>query len=220
MMSSASKPACSRQGMSKARTASRISGNCGIRSSGDVRPVRLVFGIEIGAEGLLRLVEHHREVGRPLLRLHVVQQLPQHVAEAEHGVDLQAVRLAGERRQRVVGAEDVARAVDQEDVVALFEGTDDRGGLGGGFGGRGLCGRGLAAGDLDLAGMARMWAWSAGFGNARVHRRVQRGAVRVIRPAAWRAIARRTPSRGPGRPLEQEARKRVPRTAQYSKAHR
>ncbi len=36
------------------------------------------------------------------------------------GVDLQAVGLAGQRRQRVVGAEDVARAVDQKDVVALL----------------------------------------------------------------------------------------------------
>ena len=75
------------------------------------------------------------------VRLHLAQQLPQHVAEAEHGVDLQAVRLAGERRQRVIGAEDVARAVDQEDVVALLEGR--------GYG-RG-CG---VASDLDFcAGM-------------------------------------------------------------------
>ena len=106
--------------MSKARTASRISGNCGIRSSGGAGRLRLVVGIELGAEGLLGLVEHHREVGRPLARLHVAQQLPQHVAEAEHGVDLQPVRLAVERRQRVIGAEDVARAVDQKDVVALL----------------------------------------------------------------------------------------------------
>ena len=85
-----------------------------------VRPVRLVFGIEFGAEGLFRLVEHHREMGR-LVVLHLGQQLPQHVAEAEHGIDLQAVRLAGERRQRVIGAEDVAGAVHQEQVVALFQ---------------------------------------------------------------------------------------------------
>ena len=88
---------------------------------GRIGPVRLVVGIEFGAEGLLRLVEHDREVGRLLLRLHVAQELPQHVAEAEHGVELQPVRLAGERRQRVIGAENVGRAVDQEDVVALFQ---------------------------------------------------------------------------------------------------
>src|SRR5262249_55676577 len=40
--------------------------------------------------------------------------------EAEHGIDLQPVGLAVERRQCMIGAEDVGRAVDQEDVVALF----------------------------------------------------------------------------------------------------
>ena len=61
---------------------------------GRVRPMRLVLGIHVVAERLLRLVEHDREMGRLLLRLHVAQQLPQHVAEAEHGIDLQPVRLA------------------------------------------------------------------------------------------------------------------------------
>ena len=92
-----------------------------------VRPVRLVVGIDLGAERLLRLVEHHRQMGRLLLRLHVAQELPQHVAEAEHGVDLQAVRLAGERRQRVIGAENVAGAVDQKDVVAFLAAGRDAG---------------------------------------------------------------------------------------------
>ena len=92
-----------------------------------VRAVRLVVGIELVAEGALGLVEHHREMRRPVLRLHVAQQLPQHVAEAEHRIDLQPVGLAVERRQRVIGAEDVARAVDQKDVVALLHGA--RGGL-------------------------------------------------------------------------------------------
>ena len=81
--------------------------------------VGLVLGIEFGAEGLLGLVEHHGEMGRPVAVLHVAQELPQHVAEAEHGVDLQPVRLAVERRQRVIGAENVAGTVDQKDVVAL-----------------------------------------------------------------------------------------------------
>ena len=84
--------------------------------------------------------------GSALVRLHLVEQLPQHVAEAEHGVDLQAVRLAGERRQRVVGAENVAGAVDQEDMVAFFERPRRR-----------ICGRMRGAAlvlDLALAGMA------------------------------------------------------------------
>ena len=174
----------------------------------DVRPLRLVFGIEIGAEGLFRLVEHHREVRRPLLRLHVVEQLPQHVAEAEHGVDLQAVRLAGERRQRVVGAEDVARAVDQEDVVALFEGTDDRGGLGGGFGGRGLCGRGLGDRRFGFGWHGPNVGLDTGFGNARVHSVMRCSLVGIgIPPAAWPHPRRPEPR--PVRPLEQEAEPRV-----------
>ena len=96
---------------------------------GRVGPVRLVVGIHLGAERLLRLVEHDREMGRLLLRLHVAQELPQHVAEAEHGVELQPVRLAVQRRQCVIGAEDVARAVDQEDVVALLRRPNREGGF-------------------------------------------------------------------------------------------
>ena len=86
------------------------------------RPVRLVVGIELVAEGDFGLVEHDGEMGRPVVRRHVAQQLPQHVAEAEHGIDLQAVGLAVQRRQRVIGAENVGGAVDQEDMVALAEG--------------------------------------------------------------------------------------------------
>ena len=90
------------------------------------RPVRLVVGIELVAEGDLRLVEHDGEMGRPVVLRHVAQQLPQHVAEAEHGVDLQAVGFAVQRRQRVIGAENVGGTVDQKDMVALggrFDGT-------------------------------------------------------------------------------------------------
>ncbi len=83
------------------------------------RPVRLVVGIELVAEGDFGLVEHDRQMRRPVVRGHVAQQLPQHVAEAEHGVDLEPVGFAVQRRQRVVGAEDVGGTVDQKDVGAL-----------------------------------------------------------------------------------------------------
>ena len=95
---------------------------------GRIGPVRLVVGIHLGAERLFRFVEHHREMGR-LVLLHVAQELPQHVAEAEHGIELQPVRLAVDRRQRVIGAENVARAVDEKDVIPLLEGLIE--GLGG-----------------------------------------------------------------------------------------
>src|SRR5665213_3275542 len=85
-----------------------------------VRPVRLVFGIKLGAESFFGFIKHDGQMRR-LVGLHLGHQLPQHVAEAEHGVDLQAVGLAGERRRRVIGAEDVTGAVHQKQMVALFE---------------------------------------------------------------------------------------------------
>ena len=91
------------------------------------RPVRLVVGIELVAEGDFRLVEDDGQMGRPVVRRHVAQQLPQHVAEAEHGIDLQAVGFAVQRRQRVIGAENIGGTVDQKDVVALGEGLGGNG---------------------------------------------------------------------------------------------
>ena len=97
---------------------------------GRIGPVRLVVGIHGGAEGLLRLVEDHRQMGRPLLRLEIAEKLPQHVAEAEHGIELQPVRFAVDRRQRVIGAKNVAGTVDQKDVVALLQRLGGGGRLG------------------------------------------------------------------------------------------
>ena len=54
---------------------------------GRIGPVRLIVGVHLRAERLLRLVEDHREMRR-LVLLHVAQELPQHVAEAEHRVEL------------------------------------------------------------------------------------------------------------------------------------
>ncbi len=83
------------------------------------RPVCLVLRIDLVAEGDFRLVEDDGQMRRPVVLRHVAQQLPEHVAETEHRVDLQAIRLAVQGRQRVIGAEDVGGAIDQEDVVAL-----------------------------------------------------------------------------------------------------
>ena len=107
-------------------------------------PMRLVFGVELVAEGDFRLVEDNGEVRRAVVLRHIPQQLPQHVAEAEHGIDLQPVGFAVERRQRVISAENVGRAIHQKDVVAF------RGGFGGGeLGGRyGILGHGGNLGIL------------------------------------------------------------------------
>ncbi len=94
------------------------------------RPVRFIFGVKLVAEGHFRLVEDDRQMRRPVVRRHVPDQLPQHVAEAQHCIHLQPVGFAVQRRQCVIGAKNIGRAVDQKDVVALRQGLDG-GGLGG-----------------------------------------------------------------------------------------
>ena len=86
---------------------------------GHVGAVRLVVFEQLVAEGACRIVEDHREMGRRRQLAGLAQQLPQHGAEAVHGADGQPVRWPREGRQRVIGAEDIARAVDQIDVIAF-----------------------------------------------------------------------------------------------------
>ena len=92
------------------------------------RAVCLVFGVEFVAEGFRRIVEddgemcrHHTDIGVA----RILHQLPQHVAETGHSADRQTVRFAVERRQRVIGAEDIAGAVDEEEMIAFFHGGRD-----------------------------------------------------------------------------------------------
>ena len=87
------------------------------------RPVRLVLLVHLRAERLFRFVEDHREMGRPLIRLHLLEQLPQHAAEPVDRIDMRAIGGARLEPDRVVSAEDVAGTVHQEHVVALFNGT-------------------------------------------------------------------------------------------------
>ena len=91
---------------------------------GRVRPVCLVIRIELGSEGFLGFVEHHCEMGRPLFRLHLRQDPPEHNAEHAHCAGRQPVRPAVVLRVLVhrlpIGAENVGRAVDQKDVIALL----------------------------------------------------------------------------------------------------
>jgi hypothetical protein len=80
---------------------------------GHRRPVRLVLGEQLVAEGLARRVEHDRDARRVV----VLQELLQHV---DHAVD-RAGRLAarvGERRQRVERAVEIGGAVDEHEVRA------------------------------------------------------------------------------------------------------
>ena len=99
-MSSASRPSSSMQGIEKARVAVRM----------------------------LRRIEDHRHVGRAISPIEVTGQLPQHgrVAVDSSGRLAVAVRQRG---QAVIGAEDVARSVDEIEVGLGVR--HERGGLAG-----------------------------------------------------------------------------------------
>ena len=75
--------------------------------------IGLVAVVDGVAKARLALVEHHQQ----LIARHVLDQAEQHVAEAEHGADRQPLGV-GQRRQREVRAEDVARPVDQDEAGA------------------------------------------------------------------------------------------------------
>ena len=76
------------------------------------RALRLVGVVQPVAEGLAAGVEDHRDMRADML----AQQLRQHVGETEHRVHRRAVRPR-HRRQRVVGAEEEARSVDQDQML-------------------------------------------------------------------------------------------------------
>jgi hypothetical protein len=103
--------------------ARRVAGERDLRAQvlGHLVAVGLVEVVEVVAEGVGALVEHHRDMGRPVRGAVPLEELPEHVDEAGHGSDGQAVGLPRKRRQRVVGAEDEGRPVDQVQVAALAE---------------------------------------------------------------------------------------------------
>ena len=81
----------------------------------------LIFGIDVVAEGLGRGIEDDGEMGRLELVLRVLDKLVEHVAKARDGPDGRTVGFARQRRQRMIGAENIARSIDQKEVIALFE---------------------------------------------------------------------------------------------------
>ena len=88
---------------------------------GHLVPVRLVLVVHIVAERVAALVEHHRHMGRRV-GAGVVLDIPlEHVAEPADRPDGQPVGLARQRRQRVVGAEDIGRAVDEVQMAPFAE---------------------------------------------------------------------------------------------------
>ncbi len=78
------------------------------------RAVCLVFLVNFRAEGLARSVENHAEP----VSLRIVDQLEQHGGKAIDRVDRGAVR-PGHRRQGVIGPEDIARPVYQDEMFLV-----------------------------------------------------------------------------------------------------
>ena len=87
-----------------------------------LRPLGLVLRVDVVAEGLRRMIEDDGQMRGLLAGVRLFQQLPQHVAEALHGADGQAVRLARQRRERVIGAENIPRSIDEVEMVAGLQG--------------------------------------------------------------------------------------------------
>ena len=80
------------------------------------RPVGLVLVVHLVAERALRGVEDDREMGRAVGLVEPVRQLPQHGRVAVDRADIEP-ELVGQRRQPVEGAEDIAGAVDEIEML-------------------------------------------------------------------------------------------------------
>ena len=79
------------------------------------RAVRLVLVVHLVAERGGALVEDHRHVGRTVGLAEAFGELPQHRGIAIDRADIHSVAI-GQRRQPMIGAEDVARSVDEIEV--------------------------------------------------------------------------------------------------------
>ena len=92
-----------------------------------LRPVRLVGGIKLAAERVLRLVEDDGDMRRRDPRRAVAQELQHLGREQPHRADRQAVGavvvflILPDRLE--IGAEDERRAVDEKNVIAGADGT-------------------------------------------------------------------------------------------------
>ena len=79
--------------------------------------VRLVFGIDVIAEGDGGSVEDDRHMGRLIIALQIPQHFPDHVAKAGNRAHRHTVRFAGQGGQGMIGAKNEARSVDEIEVI-------------------------------------------------------------------------------------------------------
>ena len=77
-----------------------------------VRAMRLVLGINLIAEGIAPGVKHHRDMACRMAQ----QELGQHIGEAENRIHRRAI-WPRHGRQRVIGAEDIARTIHQNQMA-------------------------------------------------------------------------------------------------------
>ena len=82
---------------------------------GRLGPVGLVVLVDLVAETDPAGIEDHREVGRPVGLVEIGGELPQHRGVAIDRADRRAFRVR-QRRQPVIGAEDIGRAIDEIEV--------------------------------------------------------------------------------------------------------
>ena len=82
-----------------------------------VRAMRLVFGINLIAKRIAPGIEYHRDMAGGMAQ----QELRQHIREAENRIHRRAV---GPRhgRQGVIGAEDIARTIHQNQMALTWLG--------------------------------------------------------------------------------------------------
>ena len=108
--------------------AGHVEGAGGLAGKGKLRAqilgqfgaVGFVGGVDVVAKGLGPGIKDHGDMGRGFFA-GVGQLAPEEVTKPGHCADRHAVGFARERRQRVIGAEDKGRPIDQMQMIALAE---------------------------------------------------------------------------------------------------
>ena len=77
-----------------------------------VRAMRLVFGINLIAKRIAPGIKHHCDMARGMTQ----QELRQHIREAKHRIHRRTI-WPRHGRQGVIGAEDIARTIHQNQVA-------------------------------------------------------------------------------------------------------
>ena len=85
---------------------------------GRLGTVRLILIVNLVTERLARMIEDDRKVRRSVRVVQILRELPEHRGVAIDRTDRHPVRVR-QRRQAMIGAEDVAGAIDQIEMILL-----------------------------------------------------------------------------------------------------